>query len=107
MQSVPNPCRTILCTALAGVVLLGAAPAHASSPIAEVICAPSDQMTQRLQRRLGAERRASGIRSPEEVMELWTDPQGAWAMVISYASGQSCIVAMGDAWAEALPRNPA
>ena len=73
-------------------------PAHAAGPIAEVICSPSEAMTERLTRQLGSVRTASGLRNPEEVVEIWTAPRGDWTMVIRYASGKSCIVAMGQDW---------
>lgn len=85
---------------------LAGSPALAS-PIAEVICAPSDQMTRKLTQQFGTTRHASGLRSPEEVVEIWTDSDGDWTMVIAYASGRSCIVAMGAYWRETGPKNPA
>ncbi len=77
------------------------------SPIAEVICAPSDQMTRKLVEQFGTARRATGVRSPEEVVEIWTDDQGDWTMIISYASGTSCIVAMGEHWQDLDRGDPA
>lgn len=70
----------------------------AANPIAEVICAPSQQMQIRLEQQLGTTRTASGLRGPEQVMEVWTDERGSWTMVVRYATGTSCIVAMGDHW---------
>lgn len=81
-------------------------PAMANSPIADVVCAPSDQMKQRLTQQLGTTRRATGLRSPQEMMEIWTDARGGWTMVLTYASGRSCIVAMGDYWNEEGPSDP-
>ncbi|MEM9637104.1 MAG: hypothetical protein AAGA94_05610 [Pseudomonadota bacterium] len=40
-------------------------------------------------------------------MEVWTDRQGDWTMVVRYASGTSCIVAMGEHWTELDPHDPA
>ena len=87
----------LLCLALA-------TPATAS-PIAEVLCAPTPQLQTKLERQYGTQRTASGLRSPEEVMEVWTDERGDWTMVVRYASGTSCIVAMGEHWTDA--KNPA
>ncbi|GGX50156.1 hypothetical protein GCM10007385_18170 [Tateyamaria omphalii] len=84
-------------------LLLGAP--LAASPIAEVICAPTDQMQARLKQQFGTTRTATGMRSPEEMMEVWTDSRGDWTMVVRYASGTSCIVAMGEHWSEV--KNPA
>jgi hypothetical protein len=85
---------------------LFATAASAESPIADVICAPSAQMEQRLTQQLGTSRHATGLRSPEEVVEIWTDQRGGWTMVVSYASGRSCIVAMGDHWSETGTTDP-
>ncbi|MBN9888346.1 hypothetical protein I6N89_13595 [Pelagibaca abyssi] len=79
----------------------------AASPIAEVLCEPGPRMTERLTTRHGATLTSTGLRNPEEVVELWTDAQGDWTMVIAYASGTSCIVAMGEHWATRVPQDPA
>jgi predicted methyltransferase len=84
-----------------------AAPAQAASPIADVICEPGARMTERMTRRQGATLSSTGLRSPEEVVELWTSPDGDWTMVIAYASGTSCIVAMGEHWSVLAPQDPA
>ncbi len=73
-------------------------PAWAESPIAEVICAPTAEMVQRLTRSMGARRTATGIRDIEAVMEIWTAPTGQWTLVQTYADGRSCILAMGADW---------
>ena len=86
------------------ILLLFPAPL-AASPIAEVICAPTDRMEARLTAGYGRERRSSGVRSPEQIIEIWTDKSGDWTLVIRYASGRSCIVAMGEYWQG--PENPA
>lgn len=79
-------------------VATGALPEAAkANPIAEVICAPSDQMRTRLESQYQAQRVWSGLRSPDEVMELWEEPSGDWSLTIAYAEGRRCIVAMGDA----------
>ncbi|MFP4327110.1 MAG: hypothetical protein ACLFQL_03800 [Paracoccaceae bacterium] len=57
-------------------------------------------MQDRLVRQFGESRRASGLRGREQIMEVWTDGRGDWTMVVTYASGTSCIVAMGEAWQE-------
>ena len=42
-----------------------------------------------------AQQTASGMRGPEQMMEVWTSETGDWTMVVTYATGTSCIVAMG------------
>jgi len=60
-------------------------------------------MEQRLSQNFIAKRSALGVRSPDQVMEVWTDARGDWALVVRYASGQSCIVAMGEDWIAETP----
>jgi hypothetical protein len=72
-----------------------------ASPIAEVVCAPSGEMQARLERTQGVVRSAMGIQDPEQLMEVWTSPDGErWALVVAYAAGTSCIVAMGENWSD-------
>jgi hypothetical protein len=82
---------------------LASAPAQATTPIAEVLCAPRADMVQRLSVQNHAQVTAMGIRDVEAVMEVWADDQGRWTMVQSYANGQACIVAMGTDWMGDLP----
>lgn len=83
----------------------GADPVPAS-PLAEVICDQTDRMRDRLAHQFGTRQEATGLRGPDEVMEVWTDPQGDWTLVMTYASGRSCIVAMGEHW-QPTNRDPA
>lgn len=82
------------------IFCLTAMPAGAN-PIAEILCEPSAKMTHKLTRQYGSARAAWGMRGPEQVMEVWTDARGEWAMVVRYSNGKSCIVAFGEGW-EAL-----
>ena len=91
--------RLILCALL----LLLPLPLAAASPIAEVNCAPRDEMTQRLSHQYGARLAGQGIRNLEMVMEVSTTPRGDWTLVQSYTDGRSCIVAMGESWEMASP----
>ena len=77
-----------------------------ASPIAEVICDSTAKLHDRLQYQYDNQRTALGVRSPEQVMEVWTGPRGDWTLVMTYASGRSCIVAMGENWQQ-LNQDPA
>ncbi|GEM_PF-1027870 len=99
-------------TGLAGAAFLlclaSGSPAAAQSPIAEVLCAPSPALHDRLTRQFGSDRLVTGLRGPEEVMELWSSERtGRWTLVMSYANGTSCIVAMGKELTMARPGNGA
>lgn len=85
--------RITLCGAL-----LASAPVAAGTPIAEVICAPRDQMVERLTVQYRSHLSGMGLRDKEAVIEVWADPEGRWTLVQRYANGQSCILAMGADW---------
>lgn len=66
-------------------------------PIAHVLCASGQDMRERLETRYRAHRAWVGLRGPDEVMELWENEDGDWTLIITYAGGKRCIVAMGEA----------
>ena len=97
--------RTIaIAVAALGGFAASAGLSQAASPIAEVVCAPTGDLYTRLETRMGSKRIATGLRGREQIMEVWSDNRGEWVMVVTYASGQSCIVAMGEDW---MPVGPA
>ncbi len=84
---------------VSGLVLGAPSPASARSPIAEMLCSPRSALEHRLAMQFRAQRTAVGIRDADSVLEVWTEPAtGDWTMIVTYASGTSCIVAMGSAW---------
>lgn len=87
------------------MALLHVTPAGAASPIAEVLCQPTPALHHQLKHQFGSTRSALGLRGPEQMMEVWTDKRGNWTMVVRYAAGTSCIVAMGEDWTPVL-QNP-
>ncbi|MEL6563831.1 MAG: hypothetical protein AAFZ99_09450 [Pseudomonadota bacterium] len=66
-------------------------------PIAHVLCASGEDMRERLETRYRAHRAWAGLRGPDQVMELWENADGDWTLIITYAGGKRCIVAMGEA----------
>lgn len=88
------------------MTFLSLATAGSASPIADVICAPKARMEQKLRIQFGNSPLAMGVRSPTEVMEVWTGEAGDWTLVITYASGRSCIVAMGEDWQSFEKKKP-
>ena len=87
--------------------LLSPVTALAKSPIADILCAPTQQMRDKLTRQFQHEQVAAGVRGPDQIMEVWTDDRGDWTLVTTYATGLSCIVAMGEHWAPMAPKDPA
>ena len=81
-----------------------ALPVFAQSPLTDVSCDDSGRITEMLKTVLGAERRGTGLRDPETMLEVWvTDRSGDWLIVQTYANGTSCIVATGEHWEGTLP----
>ncbi|MGV6847030.1 MAG: hypothetical protein ACWA5A_01495 [Marinibacterium sp.] len=74
-----------------------------ASPIAEVICDSTPKLRDKLEHQFGNNQQATGIRSPDQVLEVWTSPRGSWTLVVTYSTGRSCIVAMGENWQETDP----
>ena len=68
---------------------------------------PTAQMVDRLSRQFGNGPRAWGMRGPEQIMQVWTASDGDWTLVVRYASGTSCIVAMGENWESHQAKSPA
>ena len=92
---------------IAACLAVTAGSAPASTPIAEVLCAPTSEMTQKLSLQFGERPMAWGTRGPEQIMQVWTADDGDWTLVVRYATGTSCIVAMGENWASGRAENPA
>ena len=82
--------------------------AFATTTITDVICYDRETMLLRLEQTHGAERKGRGMRGPDALLEIWSIPAtGEWTLVQTYASGKSCIVAMGDNWEALEPQDPA
>ena len=92
---------------IAIILSLLATPAVARNPIADILCAPTKQMQDKLARQFRSEQIGAGVRGPDQIMEVWTDKRGDWALVVTYATGTSCIVAMGEHWVPTAPKEPA
>ncbi|MEL6167240.1 MAG: hypothetical protein AAFR35_01020 [Pseudomonadota bacterium] len=88
------------------LLLLGA-PASASNPMGEVLCAPRADLVEKLSERFQSVPMGRGIRGHEQVVEVWSNPRsGDWTIVVVHATGRACIVAFGENW-ESANANPA
>jgi hypothetical protein len=83
---------------------LAAPEAGAQAQIADILCKPTQDMRQMLETRFGITRQGAGMRYPSQMMELWRDEAGEWALVARYATGTSCILAVGEAWHDPAPK---
>ena len=91
----------------AGAMGLLAAPAAAQAPLAEILCEPTSRLSNKLAKQHGEARFARGTQGPDQIVEIWTDERGGWTLVVTYATGISCIVAMGENWDRLQRDNPA
>ncbi|ATG47541.1 hypothetical protein [Celeribacter ethanolicus] len=90
---------TGLLTAVTGLCASFGAGLDAQNLIGEVLCGAQDEIHAKLTRQFGVVKTGAGLRGPEAIMEIWTNPTtGDWTLVQSYAEGRACILAMGEAW---------
>lgn len=98
-----------LALTVSGTVPSGAIMAQ--SALSEVYCASQEDIVLKLSQHMGAVKTGAGLRGPDAVMEVWTNPSsGDWTLVQSYAEGRACILAMGEYWESLTPdpdANPA
>lgn len=100
--------RNLLCICWClAVGLVGPSGPVLANPIADVICEPTERMHIKMTEQMRSQKAAVGLRGREQIVEIWTDARGDWAMVIAYATGKSCIVAMGEDWQPLTQRDPA
>lgn len=81
------------------VFALAAFAQPAQARIAEVVCEDRDTLRTRLESQFGAQLNGLGMRDPETMLEIWSEPaSGNWTLIQTYAGGHACIVAMGTHW---------
>ncbi len=82
-----------------GVAFIGL-PAGVAS--AEQICGERTKMMTSLGKKFAEAPVAMGLTSAGAVIEVLTSPTGSWTFLITYTTGQTCMVASGETW-ETLP----
>ncbi|MBW6418248.1 hypothetical protein [Celeribacter sp. PS-C1] len=96
--------RTAFLCFLFAVSITGVSGVQAQSLIGDVLCGTKEDIHTKLTRQFGAVKTGAGLRGPEAVMEIWTNPKsGDWTLVQTYVEGNSCIVAMGEYWEDLVP----
>jgi len=66
-----------------------------ASPIAAQECGPRDIIVARLQTLFQERKRASGLISHLEIMEVWASKTGSWTVLRSNIYGYSCVIVTG------------
>lgn len=82
--------------AIAGLVL-GLMPSMAAA--GQPTCGTRDSIVDQLKVKFKETHRASGLESDTKMIEIWTsETSGSWTILVTQASGVSCIAAAGRNW---------
>ncbi len=81
----------------AGLAVLTPGLAHAA-------CADRDSLTDKLTENYGEGLAAGGLRTEEQVLEIWASPDtGTWTVLVTNTEGVACIMASGTDWHQQKP----
>lgn len=81
--------------------------AHAPPVTAETVgsCAARSELTQVLTNKYHESPRGAGLQSSGQMLEIWASPDtGSFTVLVTFADGTSCIVAIGGYWQDTKPR---
>lgn len=90
------------CLATAAISVANTAPANAAS---SPVCKDRGELIKVLAKKFGETQRSFGLQNDSRVLELYASPDGSWTALLTMPSGQSCVVAAGEAWTT-LPPTP-
>ena len=82
-----------------GVALIGL---QAGPAAAEQVCGERTKMMTQLEEKFAEAPVAMGLTSAGAVIEVLTSTTGSWTFLVTYPTGQTCMVASGMSW-ETLP----
>jgi hypothetical protein len=86
--------RTVLMAVAAGLPLATPTISHAQFAMCGERAAIIDQLKTKYQE----SRQAVGLISNNGAAELYVSEKGTWTMLVTLASGKSCIIAAGHSW---------
>lgn len=85
--------KIAFCVALAAPLVGLTMPA-----VADSVCEERDAIVIKLKEMYNENHVAGGLESGSKMVEIWTGENGSWTILITRASGISCVVASGDNW---------
>jgi len=85
--------RIMWCLAFTSPLLGLTTPSYANS-----VCENRESIVVKLQEMYNESHVASGLESGSKMVEIWTGENGSWTILITRASGISCVVASGNNW---------
>jgi hypothetical protein len=77
-----------------------------SSASAQDICAKREEIVQRLWDRWQEVLTANGLADANRLIEVFVSENGSWTIVITDASGRSCVASAGQGWTPRDPKTP-
>ena len=84
---------------LKAVVAIAAVAFAGPALAAGQACGDRAAITERLASKYSEAHIASGLQSETKMVEIWTSPKtGSWTILITEASGRTCIAAAGQSW---------
>ena len=90
--------KTTLMAAVLGVWGITTVSAEAGG-----LCEDRDALVSKLKEIYHESHVASGLESASKMVEIWTGSSGSWTILVTRASGISCVVATGNNWLD-LPK---
>jgi|ETNvirnome_2_300_1030623.scaffolds.fasta_scaffold07161_3 hypothetical protein len=77
-----------------------------STAAAQDICAKREEVVQRLWDRWQEVLTANGLADYNRLIEVFVSKNGSWTIVITDASGRSCVASAGQGWTPRDPKTP-
>lgn len=90
--------RKAILTAILGLATLGGATITPVPADARAVCKDRSELIKVLAKKFGETQRSYGLQNDRRVLELYASPDGSWTALLTLPSGQSCVVAAGEAW---------
>lgn len=88
----------------AAITLFGTAVAQAA-PDTPTACGTRSDIISQLAKTYHETHRATGLGTDTKLVEIWASAEtGSWTILVTEASGKSCIAAAGEHWLEEVPQ---
>ncbi len=87
------------------IALIAASPALAQTEVLELTCTSREAVVKFLGEKHGERVTVRGFIDEASLLEVFSTPDGAtWTVVLTLASGRSCMVASGENWEKVSPK---
>ena len=91
--------RVFFKAGLASVAVAAFTTMNAGAPKAQfAMCGERAQIIEQLKNKYQETRQATGLIATNGAAELYISQKGTWTMLVTVASGKSCIIAAGHSW---------